>query len=221
MLRCSRLSLSARCRRLRLLRISIRGTRGTFRRSIAALQPHANYTAGGVPAAFNIPVDSLTSNYPYTGTPSEAYQGSITTKVFANASGQLAFVYQLNNLLPPGSPPSTRIDRFTINDPTNPWAGVTINGAGANGGGSSTPVTTGPFGSWNNGNPFSYRRDGIDSGISTNFTFGSSGTQLTSTTNDISAVLWFTYGDQVPPDRRGADGQWHGGDRFGFCPDGS
>jgi hypothetical protein len=158
----------------------------------AALTP--KYTSSAAPeATYNIPVTTLTSNYNYVpSNANEAYFGSITTTVRANGAGQLLFEYKLNNLQPPGNVPSTRIDRFTINDPTNPWAGVAITQAGADTSGLSTPVTTGPFGSWANGQPFSYQRDAVDQGISTNFTFGGSGTQLTSSSNDTSAVLWFT-----------------------------
>ena len=154
-----------------------------------------NYTLGAAPeATYNIPVASLTSPYNYVASnPNQAYSGSITTTVRANAAGQLLFEYKLDNEMPPGNPPATRIDRFTINDPTDPWAGVTITQAGSDTSGLSTPVTTGPFGSWTTGNPFSYQRDAVDQGISTNFTFGGSGTQLTFSParNDTSAVLWF------------------------------
>lgn len=152
-----------------------------------------NYTSGAAPeATYNIPVTSLTSNYNYVpSNPTEAYFGSITTTVRSNGGGQLLFEYELNNLKPPGNPPATQIDRFTTNDPTNPWAGVTITQAGADSSGMSTPVPSGPFGSWANGQPFSYQRDAVDSGVSTNFTFGGSGTALSSGSNDTSAVLWF------------------------------
>ena len=104
------------------------------------------YTLGGVPAAYTL----LTSQvFPYdyvAGSTSEAYFGSVTSAVYKNASGQLAFSYKFNDLVPPTVPGNSDssvnydINHVTISDPTNPWAGVGILSVGSDSGGSSTAV---------------------------------------------------------------------------------
>jgi hypothetical protein len=153
-----------------------------------------SYTSGGVPAAYSIPVDSFSFPYHYqAGNSNETYFGSVTSSVFKNGSGQLAFSYVFNNLIPPVpmNPPATEITHATINDPSNPWTGVSILSAGADASGMSTAVV-GPFGSWTNGNPFNIQRDGTNNGVGIFFNSGGSGTELASPSNDRSAVIWFT-----------------------------
>jgi hypothetical protein len=52
-----------------------------------------SFSIGAVPAAYNTPVASAVFLYNYNGTPSEAFAGSVTSSVFKNSSGQLAFSY--------------------------------------------------------------------------------------------------------------------------------
>jgi hypothetical protein len=150
-----------------------------------------SYTAGPVPAQFNTLV--ATHNFPYNfnGTNNAAFFGFVTSSVYANNAGQLAFSYVFNNLAPTPSAPLTDIVRATLNDPTNPWMGILVTAIGADGSGHSTPVP-GFFGGWGNGNPFDVARSGTDSGIAVEFNPLNSGTQLNSTPNDQSAVVWLT-----------------------------
>jgi hypothetical protein len=145
-----------------------------------------SFSIGAVPAAYNTPVASAVFPYNYNGTPSEAFAGTVTSSVFKNGSGQLAFSYVFTNTTPTPS----EITRATINDPSNPWSGISIFGVGSDAGGSSTAVP-GAFGSWTNGNPFSIQRDAVDQGISMAFNSFNSGTQLRSP-SDRSATIWFT-----------------------------
>jgi hypothetical protein len=106
-----------------------------------------------------------------------------------------------NNLTPlvPPNPPLTDIVRVTINDPTHPWFNGATNtpftifaaGADPNSGGHSTPIN-GFFGGWNNGVPFDIARSAADYGVAVEFNPLNSGTQLNSTPNDQSALIWFT-----------------------------
>jgi hypothetical protein len=144
------------------------------------------YTAGPVPPAYNILVAS--TMFPYT--PGGSFVGFVTSKVFANNAGQLAFSYTFDNLTVPGVA-GTDILRATINGPNNPWTGVNIFDAGADGLGHSTPVV-GPFGSWANGNPMDIQRNAINSGIGVDFSVLSSGTELLSQSSDLSATIWLT-----------------------------
>jgi hypothetical protein len=150
-----------------------------------------SFTVGPVPAAYNIPVASMSFPYAFNGTSSGAYNGSVLSSVFKNSSGQLAFSYVFDNLLPPAGGVRTDISHATVNDPSNPWTGVTIFGTGADGSGLSTAVP-GAFGSWTNGNPFDITRDAGNSGVGVFFNAFSSGTELVNTTNDRSASIWFT-----------------------------
>jgi hypothetical protein len=160
------------------------------------------YTLGGVPAAYTL----LTSQvFPYgylPGNNSEAYFGSVTSSVYKNASGQLAFSYKFNDLVPPAPPDSNQnfdINHVTISDPSNPWAGVGISAVGSDSGGSSTAVT-GAFSAsgWTNGNPFDILRAGPagDQGIGAFFSLNG-GTILNRGTaaaplNNTSATFWVT-----------------------------
>jgi hypothetical protein len=144
------------------------------------------YTAGPIPASYNILVAS--TNFPYT--PGGSFSGFVVSKVFANNAGQLAFSYTFNNLVVPGAA-GTDIVRATVNDFTNPWTGVNIFDAGADGSGHSTPVI-GPFGAWANGNPFDIQRNAGNSGIGIDFSTLSSGTELLSPPSDQSATIWLT-----------------------------
>ena len=161
--------------------------------SVTAINPSftPSFTMGPVPAQYNIPVTSNTFNYNFAGTPAEAYSGHVVSSVFKNSSGQLAFSYVFDNLTPPAGGPRTEITHATINDPSNPWTGVNILGAGSDSSGLSTPLA-GAFGSWANGNPFALTRDAGNSGVGIFFNEFNSGTQLVSTTNDTSAAIWFT-----------------------------
>jgi hypothetical protein len=158
-----------------------------------------SYASGPLPAAFNIPVISTNFPYNYNGQKDGSFFGWVTSSIFANAQGQLAFTYVFNNLDPGSGAPLTDIVRATINDPTNPWfnsdpqvnAPFRIFAVGADSSGQSTPVN-GFFGSWSNGNPFSVQRDGTDDGVSINFNPLNSGTQLNSVPNDRSALIWLT-----------------------------
>jgi hypothetical protein len=158
-----------------------------------------SYTAGPLPPQFNILVATHNFAYNYNGTSNGSFFGFVTSNVYANNAGQLAFTYVFNNLKPPPlpengfdpNPPLTDIVRATINDHTNPWAGVLVTATGADGSGHSTPVP-GFFGGWANGNPFDVARSATDSGIAIEFNPLNSGTQLNSTPNDQSALVWLT-----------------------------
>jgi hypothetical protein len=158
-----------------------------------------SYTAGPLPPQFNIFVASQNFAYNYNGQKDGAFFGFVTSSVFANNAGQLAFTYVFNNLIPPPSalngfnpnPPLTDIVRATINDPSNPWTGVMVSATGADGSGHSTAVP-GFFGSWANGNPFDLARSATDSGVAIEFNPLNSGTQLNSTPQDQSALIWLT-----------------------------
>ncbi len=151
------------------------------------------FTIGAVPAAYSTPIASTVFPYAYVaGSSNEVYYGSVTSKVFANGSGQLAFSYVFDNLVPPAAnSPTTEITRVGINDASNPWSGISIFGVGSDAAGDSTAVP-GAFGAWTNGNPFSVQRDLATSGVSIAFNSFGSGTNLTSSTNDVSATIWFT-----------------------------
>jgi len=154
--------------------------------------PPPAFTIGPVPASYNVILASTVFPYNYMpGNPAEAYFGSVTSNVYQNNAGQLAFSYVFNNINPGGAAPRTDISHVTINDPTNPWTGVTIFGAGADAGGNSTAVP-GAFGAWTNGNPFDITRDAADNGLGIFFNAFQSGTELVNTTNDASATIWFT-----------------------------
>jgi PEP-CTERM motif len=150
-----------------------------------------NYITGPLPAAFHVLVASQNFPYNYNGTLNNSFSGFVQSKVWANDAGALAFTYIFNNLQPPGNenPPLTDIVRATINDPSNPWTGVTISSAGADASGHTTPIA-GAFGSWSDGQPFNLARSATDSGIAVNFNPLNSGTQLNSTPNDQSALVW-------------------------------
>jgi hypothetical protein len=157
-----------------------------------------SYGSGSLPPEFNIPVISTDFPYNYNGQKDGSFSGWVTSSIWANSNGQLAFTYVFNNRNPAAGAPLTDIVRATINDPTNPWAAggppaapFRILNLGADGSGQSTPVN-GLFGSWSNGNPFSVQRDGTDDGISINFNPLNSGTQLNSVPNDRSALIWLT-----------------------------
>jgi PEP-CTERM motif len=162
-----------------------------------------SYVAGPIPSAYNILKASTKFDYNYNGQKDGSFFGSVTSSVYANSTGQLAFSYVFDNLQPPPSllnnfdpnPPLTDIVRATINDPSNPWAGFStltrILSAGSDSSGHSTAIN-GFFGGWSNGDPFSIQRDGTNDSIAINFNPLNSGTQLNSTPNDQSAVIWLT-----------------------------
>jgi hypothetical protein len=150
------------------------------------------YAIGPVPASY---VQLNSFNFPYNympGNSNEAYLGSVTSNVYQNMAGQLAFSYVFNNNNVVGGP-RTEISHVTIGGAGDPWNGVTIFQAGADSLGNSTPVP-GAFGSWNNGDPFDFVRDnaGSGSGVGAFFNAFNSGTELVDTTNDKSATIWFT-----------------------------
>jgi hypothetical protein len=150
-----------------------------------------SYVTGPLPADFNHLIVSSNFPYNYDGHQDGSFFGFVRSSVWANSAGQLAFSYAFNNLNPSPGSPLTEIVRATINDPSNPWAGFHIFAAGADSSGNSTSIN-GFFGGWSNGDPFSVERDGSDSGISFNLNPLNSGTQLNSTTNDTSALIWVT-----------------------------
>ncbi len=139
--------------------------------------------------------------YDYNGTLNNAFSGFVTTSVYRNTTDQtLAFTYVFNNLTPFAGAPLTDIVRATINDPSDPWSfntttglpfQITAAGADPNSGGHSTPIN-GFFGGWNNGTPFDVTRNATDDGVAVEFNPLNSGTQLDSTPNDQSALIWFT-----------------------------
>ena len=155
---------------------------------------------------YNIPVIFHDFPYNYNGTINGAFAGFVSSSVWANADGQLAFEYVFNNVTPPTppNPPLTDIVRATINDPSEPWYNsialpgfppvgpITIFAAGSDpsSGGHSTPVN-GFFGGWNNGVPFDVTRSATDYGVAVEFNPLNSGTQLNSTPNDQSVFIWF------------------------------
>jgi hypothetical protein len=159
------------------------------------------YTPGGVPAAYTL---LTSSTFPYNympGSANEAYNGSVTSAVYKNASGQLAFSYKFNDLVgtAPDNTVNYDINHVTISDPSNPWAGVGILDVGSDSGGSSTAVP-GAFSAsgWTNGNPFDILRAGPagDQGIGAFFSLnggtilnrGTTGAPL----NNTSALFWVT-----------------------------
>lgn len=158
-----------------------------------------SYISAPLPAAFNILVISTNFPYNYDGQKDGSFFGFVTSSVYTNNLGQLAFSYVFNNLNPPPSalngfsnnPPLTDIVRATINDPSNPWTAFRIFSAGSDRSGHSTAVN-GFFGGWSNGDPFSIQRNGTDYGVAIDFNPLNSGTQLNSTPNDKSAVIWLT-----------------------------
>ncbi|HEV2969359.1 MAG TPA: PEP-CTERM sorting domain-containing protein [Pirellulales bacterium] len=151
------------------------------------------YTPGPVPAQYSTLLISTSFPYLFTGTPSNAFLGSVTSDVWKNpANGQLAFSYKFNNLSPGPTAPVTDIVRVTLDDPTHPWNGVLISDAGSDSSGSSTPqgaALGGP--SWSDGAPFVLDRDGVFAGLDAQFRDQNRGTELLSSTNDTSATFWF------------------------------
>jgi hypothetical protein len=153
------------------------------------------YTAGPLPAIYSVFLISHDFPYNYNGTKDNSFSGFVRSAVWQDpVTRELAFTYVLNNLTPPfpPNPPLTDIVRATINDPTNPWAPFQILAAGSdpNSGGHSTPIN-GFFGGWNNGVPFDIVRSATDFGVAIEFNPLNSGTQLNSTPNDQSALIWF------------------------------
>jgi hypothetical protein len=164
-----------------------------------------DYTVGGVPAAFNTVVAGPTAfQYDYVpGDNSHAYFGTITSTVFKNASGQLAFSYKFNDLVPATAPDSATnadLNHVTIGGTANAWNGVNILSEGADSSGNSTPQGTGaPLPNWANGNPFDVSRANNpgDQGIGIFLSVGGGGTILNRGTaanplNQSSALVWFT-----------------------------
>ena len=152
------------------------------------------YVAGALPANY-IFLTSRDFPYNYNGTKDNSFSGFVRSAVWQDpATGQLAFTYVFNNLTPPtpSNPPVTDIVRATINDPSDPWMPFVILAAGSdpNSGGHSTPIN-GFFGGWNNGLPFDITRSATDGGVAVEFNPLNSGTQLNSTPNDQSALVWF------------------------------
>jgi hypothetical protein len=164
-----------------------------------------SYVNGPLPSAYHNLI--ITTNFPYNydGQKDGSFQGFVTSSIWANDQGQLAFTYQFNNLNPGPGSALTDIVRATINDFSDPWlygardpvtnqpipVPVTIFSVGSDSSGHSTAIN-GLFGGWSNGNPFSVQRNATDAGISINFNPLNSGTQLDSTPNDQSAMIWFT-----------------------------
>jgi hypothetical protein len=170
------------------------------------------YTAGGVPAAFNTVVAGPTS-FPYDYIPgdnSHAYFGSITSTVYKDGSGHLAFSYKFNDNVPPPNVPvppnppddtlNYDINHVTIGGTVGAWNGVNILSEGADSSGNSTPQGTGaPFPNWANGNPFDIVRANNpgDQGVGVFLSVGGGGTILNRGTaanplNQSSALVWFT-----------------------------
>jgi hypothetical protein len=152
-----------------------------------------SYISGPVPAGYWL-LTSRDFPYDYAGTKDEAFSGFVRSSVYLAFDGTLAFSYVFNNLTPPTplNPPLTDIVRATINDPSDPWGPFSILAAGSdpNSGGHSTPIN-GFFGGWNNGVPFDIVRNATDFGVAIEFSPLNSGTQLNSTPNDQSALIWF------------------------------
>ncbi len=156
-----------------------------------------NYVSSALPAQYNTLIASNDFPYNYNGQKDGSFFGFVRSTIWADANGHLAFTYIFNNLTPPPSvlnnfnpnSPLTDIVRATINDPSNPWTGFNILSAGADTSGSSTPIN-GFFGGWSDGSPFSLQRSATDSGVSFNFNPLNSGTQLNSTPNDVSSLIW-------------------------------
>jgi hypothetical protein len=159
-----------------------------------------NYVSGPLPANYAL-VTTFNVPYDYNGTLNNAFSGFVTTSVYRKTTDStLAFTYVFNNLAPFPGAPLTDIVRATINDPTDPWSfnqatgmpfQITAAGADPISGGQSTPIN-GVFGGWNNGMPFDVTRSATDGGIAVEFNPLNSGTQLDSTPNDHSALIWFT-----------------------------
>jgi hypothetical protein len=100
----------------------------------------------------------------------------------------LAFAYKFTNT--PNTTSPNEIVRITIDDPSQPWAGVTISDAGADGTGSSTPQGTI---NWASGDPYDLDRDPSFSDPGIQFKVLSNGTELvsSSTESDTSSTIWF------------------------------
>ena len=163
-----------------------------------------SYTNGPLPPAYHTLIKSTNFPYNYNGQKDGSFQGFVTSNIWANDAGQLAFTYVFNNQNPASGSPLTDIVRATLNDPSDPWlygaldsmqnpipVPFAITGVGADGLGHSTAIN-GLFGGWSNGNPFSVQRDGTDASVSINFNPLNSGTQLNSVTSDQSALIWVT-----------------------------
>ncbi|HEV3418627.1 MAG TPA: PEP-CTERM sorting domain-containing protein [Pirellulales bacterium] len=152
--------------------------------------PAPYYTAGPVPAQYSNLLISTPFPYLFTGGPTGAFTGAVTSSVYQDPiSKNLAFAYKFTNNFNATTSPN-EIVRITINDPSQPWAGVTISDAGADGTGSSTPQ--GAI-SWTTGDPFDLDRDPSFSDPGIQFKVLSNGTQLnsSSTTSDSSSTIWF------------------------------
>jgi hypothetical protein len=190
------------------------------------------YQSGPLPANYVL-VTTAKVPYNYNGTLNNAFFGFVTSSVYRNITDNtLAFTYAFNNLMPPTppNPPLTDIVRATINDPTDPWAfntatglpfQITAAGADPNSGGHSTPIN-GFFGGWNNGLPFDITRSARDSGVSVEFNPLNSGTQLDSTPDDQSALIWFTTdATRFAPTNVGFSDNGHVGTAQAYAPSNS
>jgi PEP-CTERM motif len=147
------------------------------------------YTAGPVPALYSNLLISTPFPYLFTGGPTGAFTGTVTSSVFQDPiSKNLAFAYKFTNT--PNTTSPNEIVRITINDPSQPWAGVTISDAGADGTGSSTPQGTI---NWSTGDPYDLDRDPSFSDPGIQFKVLSNGTELvsSSTRSDTSSTIWF------------------------------
>jgi len=102
--------------------------------------------------------------------------GSVTSSVYANAGGGLTFTYQFT------STGSNELVRATIAD--GPFAGITIQDAGSDGSGSSTPAGV-P--NWIDGDPF-FIEATVGGGVAFQWRVFSTGTQLNN--GDVSAVVF-------------------------------
>jgi hypothetical protein len=180
-----------------------------FRANVAALvgQPLNTYTAGAgtAPSAATgytlVPGDSAVRAYNYTpGLPSEQFAGSVLTQVWQkNSTGQLAFTYVFDNIVPPigtGGPTASDILGIQIEETSNAWHGIHILAAGADLTGGKSTAASGVV-SWTDGTPLamSFEQSSTTSGVAVDFgVVGLGGTQLRqpSVNNpDTSAIVWF------------------------------
>lgn len=169
-----------------------------------ALPTFPTGVAGAFPAGY-VQIDSAV--FPFNYNPAtaplgvEAFNGTVTSKVYKNLAGQLAFSYVFNNVNPVLTA-NTDLVHVTIDDPSNPWAGRTIFQVGSDSSGISTAVDPAD-GGWTNGDPNNILRRDVASGSGITFNFTGPnfnpppgkppfGTQLNSVTNDRSALIWLT-----------------------------
>jgi len=160
---------------------------------------------GAAPSAatgYTLIDSSLAGGNPYNytpGLPSEQFSGSVITKVWQkNSTGQLAFTYVFDNIVPPigtGGPATSDILALQIEETSNAWHGVHITQAGADSTGGKSTAASGGI-NWTDGTPLSmsFEQSSSTSGIAVDFSEVGLGTELrqpSANNPDTSAIVWF------------------------------